>query len=80
MAQQDGIYSVKVTPSAGDPVVYVTTDCTALDTQCVAWADQGGSGAPETVTFSGVAGTTYYVVVDAFTVTSAAFGIKIDGP
>lgn len=80
VAQQDGIYSVKVTPSAGDPVVYVTTDCTALDTQCIAWADQGGSGAPETVTFSGVAGTTYYVVVDAFTVTSAAFGISIDVP
>jgi hypothetical protein len=80
VAPQNGMYSVQVTPSAGDPIVYVTTDCTQLASQCLAWADHGGEGAAESLSFIGVAGTTYYVVVDGFTDISTMFNLSITGP
>jgi len=66
----DGDVTVTVQNVVGfDPSVYVLTSC-ANPTACIAGADAGFTGDPETVTFTAAAGT-YYIIVDTFSASGA---------
>ncbi|MBI5545990.1 MAG: hypothetical protein HY901_19030 [Deltaproteobacteria bacterium] len=75
--QAAGPFTVTVTGSFDSALWYMTGSCGDADT-CVAGADNGMTGQDETLTVNGVAGTTYYFVVDSFNVgRSGAFTIKV---
>jgi hypothetical protein len=64
----DGDVTVTVQNVAGfDPAFYVLTSC-ANPTACIAGADAGFTGDPETATFTATAGT-YYIIVDTYSAT-----------
>ncbi len=58
-----------------DPSVYVLTNC-ANPTACVAGADVGFSGDPETLMFSAAPGT-YFIIVDGFFSGGGDFDISV---
>ncbi|NOX57312.1 MAG: hypothetical protein GXP29_00440 [Planctomycetes bacterium] len=60
-----------------DASLYVVTDCADPEGTCVAGDDSGLSGGPETVTFSAVAGTTYFIIADAFGAAGGTFDLSI---
>lgn len=57
--------------------------CTQLpalaDPQCITMDDDGASNATETVTWSAVAGTEYFVIVDGFNAANGTFDLTITG-
>lgn len=62
-----GTYRVSVVPEMGfDASVAVLSSCAA--NACVAFGDPGSVGLEDSVTFTALAQTTYFVVVDAFAV------------
>ncbi len=63
-----------------DPILVVATDCAQLATSCVAAVDATGENGTETVTFSAIAGTTYYVIVDSFGPLGGQLHLTIDEP
>lgn len=69
--------TVTMDPAANDLAVWVVTDCADPVGACVGGDDSGGSGTPETVSFSATAGTDYFVVVDGFGGASDAFTLNI---
>jgi hypothetical protein len=54
-------------------IVYEST-CSSLLSDCVCVDDTGDAGVPETVTVDAVAGTTYYVVIDGYSIGAAPPG------
>jgi hypothetical protein len=72
--------TVTLTPSAGDPSIYLLTDCNDSAGSCVAGADNTGSGQPETLVYTSVAGGTYYFVADRWSsgTTSATYTLDVD--
>ncbi|HPG94283.1 MAG TPA: hypothetical protein PLR28_06990 [Dokdonella sp.] len=57
--------------------------CTALpalaDAQCITMDDDGASNTTETVTFSAIAGTEYFVIIDGFNAATGTFDLNITG-
>jgi hypothetical protein len=77
--QETGTYTFSVVASGQlDPLLYVTTDCVNLDTACVGWADNSGAAGEESVTFEGIAGVTYYLILDGFTEYSGGYALSLD--
>src|SRR5690606_37530873 len=60
-----GSYHIEV-DNAFDATVYVVTDCSAVNTTCVAGADDCTTACSEELDVNMTAGTTYYVVVDGY--------------
>jgi hypothetical protein len=69
-----------VDPVAADLTLYVVSpDCSDVEGQCLALAETGSAGQPETVSFVALAGTDYYVVVDGNNGAAGAFDLTISG-
>jgi hypothetical protein len=60
-----------------DLALYVMTDCDDVDAGCVAGRDQGSQGGQEQVSFSAVADTPYFIVVDGFLGDSGEFALAV---
>jgi len=58
-------YTVTMTPTY-DSVLYIVTDCESIATSCLVGADDSTSSGPETVTTTLEAGTTYFIIADAY--------------
>ena len=65
----DGVYTIELA-SSFDSVVYVVTDCAAVDTSCAGAADNAVAGGTETLEIALVGGTPYFVIVDGYSETS----------
>lgn len=59
-------FTVTVQPAIGfdSSVSVLSSGCTPAD--CIISGDQGASGSPDSLTFAGTAGQTYYIVVDGY--------------
>jgi len=69
-------YIMTVTPFADfDMSLYLTTDCSTI-AGCEG-KDIGGAGAPETLLFNLIAGTTYFIVVDGFATDAGDFTFSL---
>ncbi len=72
------VLTVLVTPEAGfDPGLSVSESAAACDATCIATADRGSSGDPETYSYrnSGNAPKTLFIVVDGYDGSSGTFSI-----
>ena len=77
-APADATYRVVIDASGQfDPAIYVATECTDLATGCVAWTDKTVAAGEESLEFAGVAGTTYYVIVDGFTPYAGGYALSV---
>jgi len=61
-----GPFTVEVTPTGWDCSLWYTTATCGDQAACVSGSDSGYTGGKETLSITGVAGTTYYFVVDGF--------------
>jgi hypothetical protein len=52
------------TPTDYDASFYIVTDCADISGTCVAGADAGVSGSPETINYTATSTGTYYIVTD----------------
>ncbi len=69
---------VTVTPTDyGDAVVYLADSCSATVATCLAGADIGALGEPETVSFTSAAGGTYFLFVDSVNSASLQYGYAL---
>lgn len=61
-----GSFTVTVQPAVNfdSSVTVLSSGCTPAD--CIISGDQGGTGGTDTLTFTGTAGQTYYIVVDGY--------------
>jgi len=76
----DGSYTISL-DNDYDGAVYVVTDCTDVDTSCVAGAEAVGSSSPEVILTPLTSGTTYYIIVDGwsnFSNSSGTYTLNID--
>lgn len=63
----DGDFTVTVQPASNyDPRIWITAGQCAVEEACLAYSHRGGNGVPEYFTVYGLAGETYYVVVDSW--------------
>jgi hypothetical protein len=70
-----GKYLIQLTGADGfDTTLYVATDCSNINTTCVAGDDDICDPCTESVTINATAGTTYYVIVDGWQTTPPATG------
>jgi hypothetical protein len=80
-----GTYIVNVGTANFDAAVYIATDCSMIDATCLGAADSSGTSGNESRTFTGTAGTTYYIFVDGWQTTptpsnSGVFSITLSTP
>jgi hypothetical protein len=69
---------VTVTPTGyADPVLYLSDACSAVIDTCLAGADAGSYGEPETLTFTSAAGGTYSFFVDSSSSAALQFGYSL---
>ena len=76
----DGTYAITVTPTGFAAAVYVVTDCSAVDTACVASAK--GAAAGDAVILNAVlsASSSYFVIVDGAESAGGAYTLDITPP
>ena len=67
-------YTITAIPDGWDAVLYVLADCAAPETNCLGGRDAGLTNQAESVTLTLNALTTYYLIVDGFSVTDAGNG------
>ncbi len=75
--------SITMDPDAFDLGLYVVTDCNDPEGSCVVGQDSGGSGTAEIANFTAAANTTYYIIVDTFSLSGApgdSFTLTVDCP
>jgi hypothetical protein len=76
------LVQVSMTPVIGDLALYVVSP-TCIDgmfaMNCIVGDDNNGPGFAEEVSFTGVAGTSYYIVVDGYNGAADAFTLAVDG-
>jgi hypothetical protein len=65
-----GQYKVSLTGQSFDSALYVATDCSSVDTSCIAANQLSCSNCTESVTIGATSGTTYFIVVDGYSNTS----------
>jgi hypothetical protein len=67
----DGDFTVTVTPTGWDTLVWANTGTCGDATACLWAVDKGYSGTAEALTVPGVTGTTYFIYVDAYSAYSS---------
>lgn len=75
--------TITMDPDTADLGLYVVTDCLNAEASCVAGDDSDGAGTAESVTITAAANTTYYIIVDTFSLSGApggSFTLTIDCP
>ncbi len=75
----DGDVTVTVQPETDfDMAIWVTSGTCGAEGSCVAYQDDNYSGEAESVTFSGVAGTDYFIVVDSWSNEKGTFTLSVE--
>jgi len=73
-----GPFTIELAPSAWDASLWYTTGTCGDAAACVHGSDRYGDGTLETLTVQGVAGTTYFIVVDTyFSAEAGAFSVEV---
>jgi len=78
----DGTYDITLTGAGFDSTLYVVTDCTDIANTCLGADEDICSSCTESLSLDLTAGTTYFIIVDGFSNTSAtndgAYTLTVD--